>query len=133
MTVRRWQYGGRMTQRRAAPGFAAAVLLPVLLGLTGCMSNGGNAGTVTSSDLFDMKLQHIVTSPVPGATARVLPSPPGAKISGPNVAACVTDGGYCPLAAATEAGRNCLCQTQSFTYGGVTAEPPKYNTATNPW
>lgn len=88
---------------------------------------------VTASDRFNMKLQHTETSPVPGATARVLPNPLGVTPTGPSVAACVTDAGYCPLGAETQAGRNCLCQTTSFVYGGVTSAPPKYNTETNPW
>jgi hypothetical protein len=112
----------------------------MLATLTGCASGDGQPVTasdseqpITADDLFDMKLQHIQTSPVPGATARVLPDPPGAKRAGQMVAACVTDAGYCPLAAESEAGRNCLCQTAGFVYGGLTNIPPKYNAATNPW
>jgi len=138
----------RILQCSAASGFAALLLMTWLLAtLTGCASGGPSATAsgggqvlasddeepITADDLFDMKLQHIETSPVPGATARVLPDPPGATRTGPMVGACVTDAGYCPLAAETEAGRNCLCQTAGFVYGGLTNIPPKYNSTTNPW
>lgn len=132
-------------QCSVALGFMAFLSLLLLMTLTGCASNAPTGQwipmyfnsdveePVTASDRFDMKLQHIETSPVPGATARVLPDPPGITRTGPTVSACVTDAGYCPLAAETAAGRNCLCQTTGLAYGGVTGLPPKYNTTTNPW
>lgn len=105
------------------------VVFLLFMTLTGCASD---EEPITASDRFDMRLQHIQTSPVPGGTAEVLPNPPGSAITGSLVGACVTDAGFCPLETETVAGRNCLCRTGSFVYGGVTAVPPQYNTSTNP-
>ena len=114
-------------RRSVASGFIGLLLPFSLMTLTAC---GGQP--TTASDQFDMRLQHIQTSPVPGGTGEVLPNAPDSAISGSLVGACVTDAGYCPLEAETAAGRNCLCRTSSFVYGGVTAVPSQYNMATNP-
>ena len=87
---------------------------------------------VTNLDRLDMKLQKTATSPIAGASARVLQPPAGTAYTGAPVGACVTDAGYCPLAKQTEPGQNCLCQSADGVYGGATGVPPKYNTATNP-
>jgi hypothetical protein len=118
-----------------------ALLMAVLMlaGGTARASDGGwtsfdpdDSQQVTNLDRLDMKLQKTATSPIAGASARVLPPPAGTTYTGAPVGACVTDTGYCPLAKQTEPGQNCLCQSADGVYGGSTGVPPKYNTATNP-
>jgi hypothetical protein len=77
-----------------------------------------------TSNQFENELMHVTTSPIPGAQAKVLPAPPGVATGQP-VNFCVTDAGYCPLAAATSAGQNCLCEAGNLAYGGQTAAAPK--------
>jgi hypothetical protein len=103
-------------------------VVPILL-LAGC----NDTGAVSYQELYDMKLQHVVTSPIPGAAPKVLPPPPGIIYTGAPVGACVTSAGYCPLAAATEPGQNCLCTAPDATYGGTTGIPPQYNKQENHW
>jgi len=99
--------------------------LCLLLALSGC----GDGGGTSPSDQFDLKLEQAETSAIPGATARVLASPAAA---GPSANFCVTDAGFCPLAAATPAGQNCICQAGNLMYGGTTGVQPHLNTATIP-
>lgn len=121
-------------------GLAACCLL---LALAGCDVGSGphgvwvrmnfsDMGGTSSSAQLDEKLQHVQTSAIPGATARVFAAAPGTAATGPEANFCVTDAGFCPLAAATPAGRNCLCQAGNLMYGGTTGVPPQYNTLTNP-
>jgi hypothetical protein len=71
------------------------------------------------------QLKTAVTSPIPGAQATVLPGGAGAAAEQAPAGFCVTDAGYCPLAAPVEAGRNCLCEAANGTYGGKTGPAPK--------
>jgi len=75
--------------------------------------------------LLDQQLMNVTTSPIPGAQAKVLSAPPGSTATGQPANFCVTDAGYCPLAAATPAGQNCLCTAGSLAYGGQTAAAPQ--------
>lgn len=132
----------RMPKQLILPVTSAVLLAGLLLG--GCTPEGSPNGLfhydpeamywdkVTEQDKFDMKLQHAETSPIPGATATVLAPPPGITYSGAPVGNCVTEAGYCPLAAQTEPGQNCLCKAPTGNYGGTTGIPAKYNTKENP-
>lgn len=79
---------------------------------------------VPTSRALDAAYMKAVTSPIPGAHATLFPSPPAATAGQPDVAACVTDAGYCALASPVPAGQNCICDTGSNNYGGRTAVPP---------
>jgi hypothetical protein len=74
---------------------------------------------------LDQQMMNVTTSPIPGAQAKVLPAPPGTAATGQPANFCVTDAGYCPLAAATPAGQNCLCAVGNLAYGGQTAAAPQ--------
>jgi hypothetical protein len=101
----------------------------LLLALGGC---NGDYGESSASAQFDLKIEKAETSVIPGATALVLPAPPGNPAAGPMAQSCVTDAGFCPLAAATPAGRNCICQADSLMYGGKTGVQPQLITANTP-
>lgn len=111
---RRFRFDGTVVSR-----IAAFHLLAVL---AAC------AGEPTSHQLNN-EMMRAVTSPIPGAQAQVLPAAAGSSSSaGATAAYCVTEAGYCPLAAAVEAGRNCLCKAGSLMYGGKTGAAPQTDT-----
>ncbi len=116
----------RSASRRAGKFCSGLAVLCLSLALTGC----GDPGGTSQSAQFDLKLQRMETSPIPGATGRVLAAAPGSP-TGPSTDSCVTDAGFCPVAA-TPAGRNCICQAGNLMYGGQTGVPPQFNTTTNP-
>jgi hypothetical protein len=77
---------------------------------------------------IDQQLMTTETSPIPGAQAKVFGAP-SSNTSTPAADYCVTDAGYCPLAAVAQAGRNCICQAGNLMYGGTTgAAPQTYKT-----
>lgn len=92
--------------------------------LAALLASCGPPNPPTSNQL-DQQLMHVTTSAIPGAQAKVLPGPPGATATGQPANFCVTDAGYCPLAAATPAGQNCLCTAGSLSYGGLTGAAPQ--------
>lgn len=94
------------------------VIVVLLVALTGC------AQPPTSRQM-DQELMTTTTSPIPGATAKILPAPAGAQGNAPAANFCVTDAGYCPLAAAAASGQNCVCEAGSLMYGGKTNAAPK--------
>lgn len=97
---------------------ALVALVAAMLPLASC---GPNRPTPRALDAAFMKA---VTSPIPGAHATLFATGTGAVDGAPMVSACVTDAGYCALAAPVSAGENCLCDTGTFSYGGKTARPP---------
>jgi hypothetical protein len=99
-------------------GFLLPIVAVILLAaLAGC-------GPPTSRQL-DQQLMTTTTSPIPGATAKVLAAPAGTQSNAPPANFCVTDAGYCPLAAQAPAGQNCVCEAGSLMYGGKTNAAPK--------
>jgi hypothetical protein len=107
-----------------------------------CAAAGLTACGAPTPTRLNQELMTATTSPIPGATATVLPAPAGAASPAGAAASnapashfCVTDAGYCPLAAAVPAGQNCLCETGSLKYGGttnaapVTYQPPMFSPA----
>jgi hypothetical protein len=102
--------------RRQLPGFLLPIVAFILsAALAGC-------GPPTPLQL-DQQLMTATTSPIPGATAKLLP--PTGPQSNAQANFCVTSAGYCPLAAAAAAGQNCICQAGSLMYGGTTSAAPK--------
>lgn len=98
--------------------------------LLGCLSGCGTAAGpgaygVPNELVTDQQMMKVTTSPIPGATAKVFPAPPGTQGLGGPANFCVTDAGYCPLAAATPAGQNCLCAAGNLMYGGKTGTAPQ--------
>lgn len=82
------------------------------------------AGCQPTENQIDQRMMTATTSPIPGAIAKVLPAPAGTQSHAPAANFCVTDAGYCPLAAAAAAGQNCICQAGSLMYGGKTNAAP---------
>jgi hypothetical protein len=90
------------------------VTVSALIAFTGCRP---------TDNQIDQQLMTTTTSPIPGATAKVLPTAAAAADAAP-VNFCVTDAGYCPLAVTAPAGQNCICQAGSLMYGGKTNMAP---------
>jgi len=138
----RWRGQSRAYQytTRFLSGLTACCLLLALAGCDVAETPHGvwvrvdlqDTGNTSASTHFDEKVQHVETSAIPGATAKLFAAAPGASSAGPPANFCVTDAGFCPLAAAVPAGRNCLCQAGNLMYGGATGVPPQYNYAENP-
>jgi hypothetical protein len=101
------------------PGFGAMLRVAVL-----CATATLAACGPPTEYKRNQELMTAVTSPIPGATATVLPAPAGTASNAPMSRFCVTDAGYCPLAAAVPAGENCLCETAGLKYGGQTNAAP---------
>jgi hypothetical protein len=114
--------GGLVSAGPAAPD-RRYFLLPIVIAI-GLAALTGCAPTPTPLQL-DRQLMTAETSPIPGATAKVLPAPAGVQSNAPPASFCVTDAGYCPLAAASPAGQNCICQAGSLMYGGKTNAAPQ--------
>jgi hypothetical protein len=76
-----------------------------------------------SSLQIDQQLMTTETSPIPGAQAKVFGATSG-NSGTPSAAYCVTDAGYCPLAAVAQTGANCICQAGNLMYGGTTGAAP---------
>jgi len=96
-----------------APLFRVAAVL-ALGSLTACQP---------TPNQIDQHLMTVTTSPIPGATAKVVPAAP-MQSNAPPAKFCVTDAGYCPLPAPAGAGQYCICQTGSLMYGGKTNAAP---------
>ena len=109
----------RHTNRRAGAFSLGLAALGLCTLLAGCVP-----GASTYGHGLEKSLDRAETSAIPGATARVFPAPPGAPTSGATAGYCVTTAGFCPLAAATPAGLNCLCQAGTLAYGGTTGAAP---------
>jgi hypothetical protein len=120
MKLRPHEWFDPIRKNSAASGFASAsALLAIFLicTLSSCKPQPRPPG-------IHQQLLEIAASPIPGARASVPPAA-GAAPAGPMAAYCVTDVGFCPLAAETEAGRNCLCETATASFGGTTGAAPK--------
>ena len=113
----------RFARIRSVAEHFSAICLLVFLASCG-------ASNPPNERALDQQLMNVTTSAVPGAQATVLAPPAGTGATGQNANFCVTDAGYCPLAAATPAGENCLCKAGGLAYGGQTGAAPqtvKYN------
>lgn len=117
--------GRRHGSRHLAVSLPFSALL-LLCFLNGCGTAAGPGAYGAPNELVThQRMMKETTSPIPGATAKVFPAPPGTPGLGGPANFCVTDAGYCPLAAATPAGQNCLCAAGSLMYGGQTGAPPQ--------
>ncbi len=121
LVPRMTQVRDQIRRRRAGD---EVLLRFVAIGLLSLLASCGPPNP-PNERLLDQQLMHVTTSPIPGAQAQVLPVPPGTATTGAPANFCVTDAGYCPLAAATPAGQNCLCKAGSLAYGGQTAAAPQ--------
>jgi hypothetical protein len=93
--------------------------LAILFATAACAQSAGYGHAVNNAKLI------AVTSPIPGAEAKLLPATATATDAAPSSHFCVTDAGYCPLAAAAPPRQNCLCETATLMYGGATGVPPQ--------
>jgi hypothetical protein len=103
------------------PCHAAGLWLPIVAFILSAALAGCGPPTPVQ---IDQQLMTATTSPIPGATAKLLPAT-GPQSNAPAANFCVTSAGYCPLAAAAASGQNCVCQAGGLMYGGTTNAAPK--------